>query len=173
MKTIAIAVAALILFAGAVSAQQVPAQPSAASKAVDAVSKFMGTTASTTTPAVAKVPQLNINTATLAELDKLPQIGDARAAAIVGGRPYKSVQDLLDRKIVPQNAFDRQVRRLCFKLQGRPLASNSIHAGACVPKRASALYGHPAPRVGRTHGEAGGGRLIGLISLINGSYYKG
>ncbi len=106
MKTFAIAAAALALLTTAATAQQQPAQPSAASKAAEAVTKFMGTTASTTPPAAAKAPLINLNKATAAELDTLPQIGDARAKAIVGGRPYKSVQDLLDRKIVPPNAFD-------------------------------------------------------------------
>jgi hypothetical protein len=46
---------------------------------------------------------------------------------------------------------------------------HSIHADACALKRVSALYCQPAPVVGRTHGEAGDGGIIGLISLINGS----
>ena len=106
MKSIVIAAAALAFSVVSAAAQQQPAQPTAAGKAVEAVSKFMGTTSSTTPAAPAKAPLLNINKATAAELDNLPQIGDARAKAIVGGRPYKTVSDLLDRKILPQNAYD-------------------------------------------------------------------
>lgn len=39
---------------------------------------------------------ININTATLAELETLPGIGAVRAAAIVAGRPYRSVDELDD-----------------------------------------------------------------------------
>ena len=38
---------------------------------------------------------VNINTATQAELETLPDIGPAKAATIIAGRPYGSVEDLL------------------------------------------------------------------------------
>jgi len=37
---------------------------------------------------------VNINTASLQELETLPNIGPARATLIVGHRPYKTVEDL-------------------------------------------------------------------------------
>ncbi|QRM29507.1 helix-hairpin-helix domain-containing protein [Microvirga sp. VF16] len=49
---------------------------------------------------------LDINTAPKDQLDKLPQIGSARADAIIKGRPYKAKNELVDRKIIPQNAYD-------------------------------------------------------------------
>ena len=49
---------------------------------------------------------LDINSATKAELDALPQIGSARADAIIKGRPYKGKDDLINKKIIPQNAYD-------------------------------------------------------------------
>ena len=49
---------------------------------------------------------VNINTATPAQLDALPQIGKARTKAIIAGRPYASVDDLLAKKVLPKNAFD-------------------------------------------------------------------
>ncbi len=69
--------------------------------------------AATTAPAVAPRPAtapaaqgtlVNLNTATIAELDKLPQIGDKRAADIAKGRPYKDWNDFVAKKIVPSNA---------------------------------------------------------------------
>jgi len=49
---------------------------------------------------------IDINTAPKDQLDALPQIGTARADAIIKGRPYKSKIELLDRKIIPQSAYD-------------------------------------------------------------------
>jgi competence protein ComEA len=56
-------------------------------------------------PAVTQ--KVNLNTATAAELDALPQIGPARAKAIVEGRAkgkYKDWNDFVARKAIPTNA---------------------------------------------------------------------
>jgi DNA uptake protein ComE-like DNA-binding protein/methionine-rich copper-binding protein CopC len=50
---------------------------------------------------------VDVNTATVDELDALPDIGPTRAASIVAGRPYKSVDDLLAKGLVSQATFDR------------------------------------------------------------------
>lgn len=50
---------------------------------------------------------VDINSASAAELDKLPGIGSARAQAIIANRPYKGKDDLAQRKIVPQNVYDQ------------------------------------------------------------------
>jgi len=42
----------------------------------------------------ARQPVVNINTASLAQLCYLPQVGEARAAAIVAGRPFKTAYEL-------------------------------------------------------------------------------
>lgn len=49
---------------------------------------------------------ISINTASASELDSLPEIGTTRAGAIINGRPYTSIDELLTRKIIPKNAFD-------------------------------------------------------------------
>ena len=49
---------------------------------------------------------VDINSASKDELDALPQIGPARAEAIIKGRPYKGKNELVDKKIIPQNAYD-------------------------------------------------------------------
>jgi competence protein ComEA len=47
---------------------------------------------------------VNLNTATAAELDKLPQIGAARAEAIIKGRPYSSWENFVSKNVIPKNA---------------------------------------------------------------------
>ncbi len=47
------------------------------------------------TPTSTSSGLININTATQAELETLPGIGPAKAAAIIAGRPYGSVNELL------------------------------------------------------------------------------
>lgn len=49
---------------------------------------------------------ISINTASASELDSLPEIGGTRAGAIINGRPYTSIDELLTRKIIPKNAFE-------------------------------------------------------------------
>ncbi|MEX2007272.1 MAG: ComEA family DNA-binding protein [Candidatus Levyibacteriota bacterium] len=50
---------------------------------------------------------ININTASEKELDTLPGIGTERAKDIVSGRPYGSIEDLLDKKIVGSSVFSQ------------------------------------------------------------------
>ena len=49
---------------------------------------------------------LNINTASIEELDVLPGVGKITAEKIVESRPYSSVEDLLDRKIVKKSVYE-------------------------------------------------------------------
>jgi hypothetical protein len=57
-------------------------------------------------PAWAEAALIDINSATKDQLDALPGIGAARADAIVRGRPYKGKDDLVNKKIIPQNVYD-------------------------------------------------------------------
>ena len=57
-------------------------------------------------PNAAKGALVDINSATTEELDALPGIGAARSGAIVKGRPYKGKDDLVQKKIIPQNVYD-------------------------------------------------------------------
>lgn len=49
--------------------------------------------------------KINLNTASADQLDSLWGIGEKRAQDIIANRPYQSVEDLVSRKIIPQNVY--------------------------------------------------------------------
>jgi DNA uptake protein ComE-like DNA-binding protein len=54
-----------------------------------------------------KIALANINTTTAKDMiATLPGIGDARAAAIVKGRPYGKIEDLVGKKVLTQAQLD-------------------------------------------------------------------
>ncbi|MGL4322951.1 MAG: ComEA family DNA-binding protein [Beijerinckiaceae bacterium] len=71
-------------------------------------------------PAAAPAAQgqrVNLNTATAAEMDGLPQIGEARAKAIIEARAkgrFKDWNDFVARNVVPKNAEDAIKDRVRF-----------------------------------------------------------
>jgi DNA uptake protein ComE-like DNA-binding protein len=58
------------------------------------------------TPVAAQAALIDINTASKEALEALKGVGPVRADAIIKGRPYKGKDDLLHKKIVPQNVYD-------------------------------------------------------------------
>jgi len=50
---------------------------------------------------------VSINSGTQAELEELPGIGPVTAGKIIDNRPYGSVQELLERKIVGKTTFEK------------------------------------------------------------------
>jgi competence protein ComEA len=98
--------------------------PTGAAKAAPATAK----------PAATKAADLlDINTATKEQLAMLPGIGDAYAAKIIAGRPYKTKTQLKTDKVIPDATYD--------KIAGKIIAKQSA---AAAPK-AAASTAKPAP----------------------------
>jgi DNA uptake protein ComE-like DNA-binding protein len=53
-----------------------------------------------------KADLIDINSASEKDLMTLKGIGDARAKAIVKGRPYKGKNELVDKKIIPEAVYN-------------------------------------------------------------------
>jgi len=69
-----------------------------------------GQTATGVRPGAAAMPAMsmtNINTASAVDLDKLPQIGKARAAKIIKMRPYASTDELVSKKVLPMSVYNK------------------------------------------------------------------
>ncbi len=51
--------------------------------------------------------KININNASLSDLDKLSGVGPVTAQKIIDGRPYQAIEDLLSRKIINKSTFEK------------------------------------------------------------------
>jgi competence protein ComEA len=49
----------------------------------------------------------NINSATFAELDKLPGIGQVYGQKIIEQRPYSNIEELISRQIIPKTTYEK------------------------------------------------------------------
>lgn len=90
-----------------------PAAPATTAPKAATPAAAPAATAPKATPAAAPAAQgtlVNLNTAPENELDKLPQIGPARAKAIIEARTkngrFKDWNDFVARNVVPKNAED-------------------------------------------------------------------
>ena len=63
--------------------------------------------AQATTPPAAKQAAVDINSASPAELKAVTGIGEADAKKIVENRPYKSTDELVQKKVMPKATYDK------------------------------------------------------------------
>ena len=68
-------------------------------------------------PREAAAQHIDINSATLKELRSLPGIGKVYSKKIVEGRPYKAVDELRTRKVLPKGTYAKIQDRVVAKIK--------------------------------------------------------
>jgi competence ComEA-like helix-hairpin-helix protein len=84
----------------AAPAPMTPAAPAAAQPATAAKGKAAA-------PKLAPGEKININTASEADLEKLPEIGPVKSKAIIAGRPYKTPEDIMKVKGIKEGIYGK------------------------------------------------------------------
>ena len=65
-------------------------------------------------PAAASIGKVDINSASLEQLDTLYGVGQPRAKKIIAGRPYTSLDDLVKKKVLTKAVFDGARARMAL-----------------------------------------------------------
>jgi competence protein ComEA len=138
LQSLIVALAAFGLAAGSALAQK--AEPSkdatkkSATTARDATKKAADTPSAKAEAPKAAEP-MDLNSATEAQLASLKGIGPVRAKAIVKGRPYKGKDELVQKKIVPQNVYDDIKDQVIAKQDMAKTAAPKADMKPAAPKK--------------------------------------
>src|SRR5437773_10498961 len=97
-----VAAAAVALPLTAFAQDSTPANPATPPAAAAKPAPHSSTHSSTTS-----APKVNLNSATKEELTKLPGINDEIADKIISARPFKSRSELVDKKIVTKEEYEK------------------------------------------------------------------
>ncbi len=68
---------------------------------------FAADTSKSPTAQATATEKLDLNTATAIQLSGLSGIGEVRAKAIIKNRPYKTKDELVKNKVIPQAVYDK------------------------------------------------------------------
>ena len=88
------------------AATKVTAPITAAAADVTKTAKETKTTAKSAAAKLVPGTKININSADQATIEKLPEIGPVKAKAIIAGRPYNSIEDIMKVKGIKGKTFD-------------------------------------------------------------------
>src|SRR6185503_524649 len=77
-----------------------------------------------TKKSTAKADRLDVNTASMDQLKAIRGLNEAEAKKIVEGRPYKRRGELLSRKIVTQETYDKIKDRVSTRAPGTKAQTN-------------------------------------------------
>lgn len=89
-----------------VAPPSMPSVPRAAPTTPPTASTPRAAPAPAATAQAASGKRMDINTASAEQLDALPGIGPVRSKAIVAGRPYTDLRELVTKKVLTQGVFD-------------------------------------------------------------------
>jgi competence protein ComEA len=73
---------------------------------IPAISQISDSVSQKVGGSVSQSGKVNINTASMGELDGLPEIGESRARAIIDNRPYGSIEEIVAKAKVPQSVYE-------------------------------------------------------------------
>ena len=101
------------------------AAPQPAASKAQATPKSVKSGTAAKPKAAPKIKLVDINSASAAELKKLPGISDAEAAKIIAGRPYGSKAWLVSRNVIDAAVYEGLKQQVIAKQPNKDAAKNA------------------------------------------------